>query len=119
MNENVNVQTLVRQIAARVKCAVCGHHFGLSDIQVLGNRDQVWAMRLNCRECRTKALLLAVIEGKSARPVYTDLAPDEWQRFKDGPAISADDVIVMHQTIQSYDGDFSEILEDPLPGESQ
>jgi hypothetical protein len=118
MNQNVNAQALVRQIAARVKCAVCGHHFGLSDIQVLGNRDKVWAMRVNCRECRTKSLLLAVVDGKSARSVYTDLAPDEWQRFKDGPPISADDVIVMHQSIQSYDGDFSEILEDPLPNEA-
>ena len=115
MNEGVSAQVLVRQIAARVKCSVCGHHFAVSDIQVLGNRDRVWAMRVNCRECRTQALLLAVVEGKAARPVYTDLAPDEWNRFKDRPPVSVDDVIAMHQYIQSYDGDLSEILEDPLP----
>lgn len=115
MNENASSQILIRQIAARVKCAVCGHHFAMSDIRVLGHREQIWAMRVNCRECRTQALLLAVVDGKTTQPVYTDLSPDEWQRFNDRPPISVDDVIAMHQHIQSYDGDFSEILEDPLP----
>jgi hypothetical protein len=119
MSEHVSEQALVRQIAARVKCAVCGHRFALSDIQVLGNRAQVWAMRVSCRECRTQALLLAVVNGKSARPVYTDLAPDEWDRFKDRPPVSVDDVIRMHQYMQTYHGDLTEILEDPLPDDEE
>jgi hypothetical protein len=89
----------------------------MSDIQIVGHREQVWAMRVNCRECRTEALLLAVVEEKGARPVYTDLAPTDWTRFKDGPAITVDDVIEMHKFIQTYEGDFSEILEEPLPEE--
>lgn len=117
MDQNVSAQALVRQIAARVKCAVCGHHFAMSDIQVVGHREQIWAMRVSCRECRTQALLLAMVDGKATRSIYTDLSPDEWQRFKDRPPISVDDVIAMHQHLQSYDGDFSEILEDPLPAD--
>jgi hypothetical protein len=117
MGENVSAQALIRQIAAHVKCSVCGHHFGTTDIQILGHREQVWAMRVNCRECRTQALLLAVVDGKSTRPVYTDLTPEEWERFKDGPAVSADDVISMHQYMQSYEGDLTDVLEDPLPKE--
>jgi hypothetical protein len=117
MNERVTAQELIRQIVAHVRCAVCGHHFASSDIQVLGRRERVWAMRVNCRECRTKGLLLAVLEGQSARSIYTDLEPDEWQRFKDKPPISTDDVIEFHQHISSYDGDFSEILDEPLPDE--
>ncbi len=117
MQENVITQALIRQIAARVKCAVCGHHFGTSDIRVIGHREQVWAMQINCRECRTQALLLAMVDGKMAHPIQTDLAPDEWSRFQDQPPISVDDVIAMHQHMQTYDGDFSEILEEPLLGE--
>jgi hypothetical protein len=117
MSENVNVQALIRQIVARVRCAVCGHHFASSDIRVLGRREHVWAMQVNCRECRTRALLLAVIDGKSAHPIYTDLDPDEWQRFKDLPPLSLDEVIAFHQFMQAYDGDFSEILDEPLPEE--
>jgi hypothetical protein len=114
---NPSSQALIRQIVAHVTCAVCGHHFGMSDIQVIGRREHVWAMRVNCRECRTQALLLAVVNEGAARPIHTDLAPDEWRRFNDSPPISVDDVIAAHQFIQSYDGDFSDILEEPLPEE--
>jgi hypothetical protein len=117
MNENVNVQALIRQIVARVRCAVCGHHFVSTDIQVLGHREHVWAMQANCRECRTRALLLAVIDGKSTHPIYTDLEPDEWVRFKDLPPVSLDEFIDFHQAMQAYDGDFSEIMDEPLPKE--
>ncbi len=110
-------QELIRQIVAHVTCAVCGHHFGISDIEVIGRREHVWAMRVGCRECRTQALLLAVVHEGATHPLYTDLVPEDWQRFKDGPSISADDVIRVHQYIQSYDGDFTDILEDPLPEE--
>ena len=117
MNPNTNSQALIRQIIAHVRCAVCGHHFGMSDIQVVGRRENIWAMRVNCRECRTEALLLAIVNEGAAQPVYTDLAPDEWERFKDHPPVSVNDVIAMYQHMQSYHGDFSEILEDPLPDE--
>lgn len=117
MGEGVSSQVLIKQIAARVRCSVCGHHFGVTDIQIVGHREQVWAMRVNCRECRTQALLLAVVEDKRARPVYTDLAPSEWERFKDGPPVSVDDVIEMHRFLQSYAGDWSEVMEEPLPNE--
>ena len=117
MSENVNVQALIRQIAARVRCAVCGHHFTSTDIRVLGHREHVWAMQVNCRECRTRALLLAVIDGKSALPIYTDLEPDEWLRFNDLPRLTLDDVIEFHQYMQAYEGDFSEIMDEPLPEE--
>lgn len=115
MKHNASVQALIRQIAAHVTCAVCGHHFAVGDIDVVGRRENVWAMRVNCRECRTQALVLAVVNAGTPRPVYTDLVPEDWERFKNRPPISIDDVIAMHEYIQSYDGDLSEILEDPLP----
>jgi hypothetical protein len=89
----------------------------MSDIHILGRRDQVWAMRVHCRECKAKSLLLAVVNDNGTQPVYTDLAPEEWERFKDAPAISIDDVITAHEFLGLYDGDFTDILEDPLPDE--
>ncbi len=112
-----NSQSLIRQIVAHVKCAVCGHHFGVSDIQVVGRRDQVWAMRVSCRECRTQALLLAVVNERGMRPVYTDLYPDEWSRFRDAGAVSTDDLIRLHQYLAAYGGDFGDLLDEPLPDE--
>jgi hypothetical protein len=117
MDSNSTSRALIREIVAHVRCAVCGHHFAASDVRVVGRTEQVWAMHINCRECRTQALLFAVIKEGGAEPIYTDLAPDEWERVKDRPPISTDDVIAVHQYMQSYDGDFSEIMDEPLPEE--
>lgn len=117
MKNDATAQALIKQIAARVTCAVCSHHFGAKDIELVGKRENVWAMRVNCRECRTKALLLAVVNQGTVRSIDTDLVPEDWERFKASPPISTDDVIAVHEFIQSYDGDFSDILEEPLPEE--
>jgi hypothetical protein len=117
MNPDAVTQSLVRQIVAHVRCAHCRHHFGLSDIHVLGKRDQMWAMSVRCRECRTQSLIFASLGDKGIRSAYSDLAPSDWDRFKTSPPISDEDVISVHRYLQEYDGDFSELLDEPLPPE--
>ena len=117
MKQDATSQALIRQIVANVTCTSCGHHFALNDIEFVGRRENIWAMRVNCRECRTKALLFAVVNHGTARSIYSDLAPEDWDRFKDSASISVDDVIAIHEYMQSYEGDFSEILEEPVPAE--
>lgn len=114
MKQNELSQAMIRQIAAHTKCAVCGKRFRMGDIQIVGHRDNVWAMRASCRECRTTALLLAVISQNVTRSIYTDLAPEEWERFKSSVPVDVDDVIRFYQAMDAYDGDFSDILEEPL-----
>jgi hypothetical protein len=117
MKQDATSQALIRQISARVTCGTCGHHFGARDIEPIGKRDNVWALRVNCRECHTKALVLAVVNQGTARQVHTDLLPEDWDRFKDSPPITLDDVIATHEFIQDYSGDLTDILEEPLPAE--
>lgn len=117
MNEPAIPQAMLREIVARVKCALCGHHFRVNDIRVLGRRGNAWAMRVACPTCRAQALLFAVADRRATQTLYSDLAPDEWARFQDRPPISTDDVIAFHEYIRAYDGDFSEILDEPLPPE--
>jgi hypothetical protein len=117
MNDNPVTNAMIRQIVARIRCATCNHRFSLSDVHVLGKREHLWAISLNCRECRTQALVLAVIENGSPLSIATDLTPSEWERFAKCPAISIDEVIEFHDYMSSYDGDLSEIMDEPLPAE--
>lgn len=114
---NPTSQALIRQIVARVKCAVCGHHYGVSDIHIVGRKDQMWALRVLCRECRAQALILALVGKDNLQPIYTDLTADEWTRFQDQPIVSVDDVIAVHGFLSDYGGDFSDLPEEPLPEE--
>jgi hypothetical protein len=117
MNQNAITQAMIRQIVAHARCAVCGHHFSKSDIQIIGRRENAWAMSVTCRECRTKALMLAVMANGVTQPIYTDLDPVEWERFKARPPISENDVINFYAWLSAYEGDFSEVLDEPLADE--
>lgn len=109
--------TMLKEIVARLRCVVCQHRFRAKDAQIIGRRGKVWAMRVHCPMCHTQALLFAILTEHTAQMLYSDLTPDEWERFQDLPPISTNDVIAFHRFIQSYTGDFSEILDEPLPPE--
>jgi hypothetical protein len=117
MNQNALTQAMIRQIVASTRCGVCGHHFRKSDVHVIGRRENTWAMSVTCRECQSKALMLAVLAGGTTHPIYTDLEPNEWDRFKAHPRISLNDVIQFYSYLDAYDGDFSEIMDEPLEDE--
>lgn len=114
MDQNALSKAVIRQIVAHARCAVCGHSFTLSDVHVIGQRDNAWAMSVKCRECRTQALMLAVVANGATHSVYTDLTPNEWKRFTARPPIAFDDVIGFYSYLDAYTGDFSEILDEPL-----
>lgn len=117
MNHQSLTQAMIRQIVAHARCAMCGHRFAMGDVRVLGRRGSAWAMSAVCRECRTQALFLAVMSEGTTRHIYTDLSPGEWERFKVRPAITVDDVIDFYVHMDAYDGDLSEILDEPLPAD--
>lgn len=117
MNQNALTSAMIRQIVAQTRCGVCGHHFSKTDVHVIGRHENTWAMSVTCRECRTKALMLAVLANGTTRPIHTDLDPTEWERFKSRPPISIDDVIHFYDYLSVYDGDFSEIMDEPLAEE--
>ncbi len=117
MNQNGITRSMIRQIVAQARCSMCGHSYNVNDVRIIGKRDNAVAMSVACRECRTQALFLAVLGQGKTKPIYTDLAPSEWDRFKSRAAISVDDVIEFYLFMDSYDGDLSEIMDEPLPSE--
>jgi hypothetical protein len=117
MDDSVLPPTLLEQILAQLRCPVCRRRLRASDAQIIGRRGKAWAMSIRCPMCYTQAVLFAVLTGHNPQTLYSDLTPGEWERFKNLPPISTDDVIAFHRFIQSYPGDFSEILDEPLPPE--
>lgn len=115
--EDSGPPTTLKEIVARLRCVVCQYRFRAKDAHIIGQRGKLWAMRVHCPMCHTQALLFALLTEHTTQTLYSDLTPDEWERFQDRPPISIDDVITFHQFMQSYAGDFSEILDEPLPPE--
>ena len=109
---------LIERLAQRLKCAVCGRRFRPADFEWVEERDPLTVLAVSCRECRRVRIVLVLVQRRGPRPGYTELEPDEWQRFSRLAPLTGDDVIAMHDALQTYAGDFSDVLEDPLPPEA-
>ncbi len=109
--------SLIRQVVAHVPCAACHRRYAEGDVQVLDHRERVWALAVKCRFCLAQAIIFAVIGETATHPIRTDLFPDEWTRFHNAPPLEVDDVIRFREYMENYSGDFSEIMDEPLPDE--
>ena len=118
MQDSLNKNEIIEKIARRIKCTTCGRRYKSYDFSVLEERDNLAVIKMVCRECHKQSIIFAVVQHRKVRPVYSELEPTEWQRFRSFPRLSADDVITMHRQMQAYDGDFGDVLEDALPPEA-
>ncbi len=117
MQEPLNKNEIIEKIARRLKCSTCGRRYRPYDFQVMEERENLAVMRITCRDCRKQSVVLAVVQRRKVRSVVSELEPDEWQRFRNTKPLTRDHVINFHRLMQAYDGDFTDILEDPLPSE--
>jgi len=62
----------------------------------------------------SQRLVIAVWNKSVVRTYLTDLDAQEWTHYRDAPPIGSDDVLRVYQMLEAYDGDFSDVLEDPL-----
>ena len=117
MQEKPNKNEMIEKIARRIKCTTCGRRYRPYDFSILEERGHFAVMRIVCRECHKQSVVVALVQRHKIRSVLSELEPEEWQRFHSNRPLSADDVIVMHRRMAEYNGDFTEVLEDPLPPE--
>lgn len=75
--------------------------------------------RLRCPICTVHRLVIAVSHKNIVRTYATDLDTEEWLHYRQAPPVSADDVLRMVRLMAEYDGDFTDVLEDPLFDESE
>lgn len=99
----------VRELLATVNCAACGRRYGVQDINILYHQRELWFVSVFCQGCQTKGLVAALIKWGEA-PLITDLTEEEAVRFRESPAIGADDVLDLHNFLEGFDGDFGSLF---------
>lgn len=101
-------------MARRLRCPSCLRRFRPQDISALESRAHLGVYRLRCPMCNSQRLVIAVWNKNAVRTYTTDLDAEEWMFYRHAPPINADDVLRVHQMFATYDGDFSDVLEDPI-----
>lgn len=97
---------LIRYLMTRIGCTVCKTRYRPRDIHILAHQGERWLMAMECHECRTLGLVLAVLQKGEVQPVMTELTPEEKAEFREMPPLDADDVLDVHQFLRDFNGDF-------------
>jgi hypothetical protein len=82
-----------------LRCTVCDDRVPATSIRLLARRDDLAFLQIDCPSC-SSATLGFVLGGRGDEPSPPD----------DRPAISADDVLDMHQLLATWRGDLTGLL---------
>ncbi len=106
MKENV-----IKRLMTSIKCDACGQHYEMYDVDIIGHREDMWFLKVRCSVCQTQNLVAAVIrEGKMPE---TSLSGGERTDGYHSEALTADDVLSMRLFLADFDGNFSQLFNQP------
>ncbi|MDO8635011.1 MAG: hypothetical protein Q7R34_02025 [Dehalococcoidia bacterium] len=100
----------MKRLLSTLKCALCGKHYKLQELQVLGHRDDLWFLNVHGVSCGSRGMMAVVIKESNAYQVVTDLLPSERDKFINTAVIGGDDLLDIHQFFKDFDGDFNSLF---------
>ncbi len=106
----MNEEGFIKKLMASMKCGACGQRYEVDNIDVLGYEGDSWFLRASCPACRAQHLVAAVIKEEKVPEVVTDLTEAELDKFRNAGALTADEVLDMHNFLKDFDGDFSQLF---------
>ena len=103
-------ENFIKRLMTSVKCSVCGHHYEVDNIGILGHQEDLWFLGVSCSACHTQYLVAAVVSESKKLEVITELTEAELAKFKNAYPVTADEMLDMHNFLKDFDGDFSQLF---------
>lgn len=119
-------QMVLRQLN---RCVVCHREYEVSDITSVQRKPGVWTLMVECEQCRSRNYIAAVTQDGNPEEAIFEVRSLTERAMKDaplhaldsksatedgipeiGPAVSAVDVLEMHDFLKDFDGDFERLF---------
>lgn len=114
------LEELIKNIQAMIKCPSCGKSYKKEDIHFLGQMSQAVLVQLNCNICRMPVMATIVASkdpnklpsfkdiGEYSEKMPRDLKSLKHRNDKSNPEkpISSDEVLDFHDFLEDFDGNF-------------
>lgn len=107
---------LTAWMARQMRCPQCLRRFRAQDVSAIEQGSHHLVCQFHCPICSQERLLVITWDQSVLRAHYTELDAEEWLYYRKQPPLGPDDVIRIHQMLKEYDGDLSDVLEDPFLG---
>ncbi len=98
----------LRDQLATFECPACGRVYRGSRMRLLAERDGLFFVDLVCVGCRSTTVAIVTVEVDDRERSIADA--NELRRAVPAAAVSADDVIDMHQFLAGFQGDIKHLL---------
>jgi hypothetical protein len=116
------------------RCTVCHRRFVEDDVEVVSRKSDVWLMIVQCKDCHSRSF--AAVVGDTSAPIDTeslfgfrsdgsieitfemdaDFHDLETAIEDDGDPVNVDDLLAMHDFLESFDGDFKSLFAEEPKG---
>ncbi|MCD6359118.1 MAG: hypothetical protein J7L90_04105 [Dehalococcoidia bacterium] len=103
-------EQLIKRVISSIKCSTCGHNYQSDNVSIMGHQNDLWILEVYCPTCATKGLVAALINHDKLSPNRTDLTRAEQAQFNQIKPVGIDDVLDMHNLLDSSDGDILSLL---------
>jgi len=84
------------------ECPVCKRKHFPAEIKVIDERDEGHLLHIKCKVCNSCVLVQVSINetGMNMIGLLTDLSSEEVKSFSDKASVSADDLILLHESLE-------------------
>ncbi len=103
-------ERLIKRLMMAVRCGVCGERYEGENVRILGRYSDLWFLSVYCPGCHSQGLVAAVLKEGKLPELVTDLAEEEYAKFREIAVVDADDMLDLHNFLKEFDGDFSRIF---------
>lgn len=112
------------------RCSVCHRRFVEDDVEVVSRKSDVWLMIVQCKDCHSRSF--AAVVGDSSAPIdaeslfgfHSDSSIEitfetegefmdiDGENESPEDPVNVDDLLEMHDFLDSFDGDFKSLFAD-------
>lgn len=104
---NFDIQQLIKNIQAEMRCPRCQSHYKKEDIVVLGCINNACLVHLDCGICGNSLLATIMINSQISKKI-----PGSKEQIPSKEPLNSDDIINLHQFLKDFNGDFKKIFGD-------
>lgn len=98
---------IVLRVVSRMKCADCGGPYEEEKVKLMGHREDLWLLSVECAACARRSLAVVVVKGQEGSGGMTELTEADLERVAGVAPVKTDEVLDMHSFLQTFDGDFA------------
>jgi hypothetical protein len=101
---------LLRQLISTFRCGICRRSFEHKHVRVAARHEHLWIVSARCTRCRNQQVFWIDVKDNGEETVLRDVSAVEEEQFAAMEAVTADDVLDVHEFLQDFDGDFKRLF---------